>query len=85
MGICTWLVFGWIVGLIARAIFPGTQNMGFVRTSLLGIGGSFAGGLIQSLYFGGNWRIIQPSHFGGAIIGALALLLLGVLLSGSKS
>lgn len=78
MGLCGWIVFGFLVGLIARAIMPGTQRMGFLRTTLLGIGGSFAGGLIFSLLRGGDpfGRVLVPASFIGSIIGALLLLFL---------
>ncbi len=41
-----WIFFGFIVGLIARGLVPGKQPMGIFRTMMLGIGGSFLGGLI---------------------------------------
>ena len=37
------VIVGFVVGLIARAIMPGVQHMGFIATTLLGIGGSFVG------------------------------------------
>ena len=49
MGILLFIVFGFIVGLLARAIMPGTQKMGFVATTLLGIAGSFVGGFLVAL------------------------------------
>ena len=33
------IIIGFIIGLIARAIMPGAQNLGFIVTTLLGIGG----------------------------------------------
>ena len=33
---------GFVVGLVARAILPGTQNLGLVLTTVLGVAGSFA-------------------------------------------
>jgi len=44
------IIIGFIVGLIARAIMPGVQHLGFVATTLLGIGGSIVGGLIARLF-----------------------------------
>jgi len=44
------IIVGFIVGLIARAIMPGVQQMGFIMTTLLGIGGSIVGGLIGRLF-----------------------------------
>lgn len=44
MGIIGWIVFGFIVGLLARAIMPGRDSMGLIATTLLGIvGGLLAG------------------------------------------
>jgi uncharacterized membrane protein YeaQ/YmgE (transglycosylase-associated protein family) len=43
------IIVGFVVGLIARAVMPGVQHMGFILTTLLGIGGSFVGGLIGRL------------------------------------
>ncbi len=40
------IILGFIVGLLARAILPGAQHMGFIATTILGIVGSFVGGLI---------------------------------------
>jgi hypothetical protein len=33
------IIIGFIIGLIARAIMPGVQHLGFIMTTLLGIGG----------------------------------------------
>ena len=43
------LIVGFVVGLIARAVMPGAQSMGFILTSVIGIVGSFVGGFIGSL------------------------------------
>jgi uncharacterized membrane protein YeaQ/YmgE (transglycosylase-associated protein family) len=69
------IIVGFIVGLIARAIMPGIQHLGFVATTLLGIGGSIVGGLIGRLFS----RPVPGSSFHPAglimsIIGALILL-----------
>jgi uncharacterized membrane protein YeaQ/YmgE (transglycosylase-associated protein family) len=44
------IIVGFIVGLIARAVMPGVQHLGFIMTTLLGIGGSIVGGLIGRLF-----------------------------------
>ncbi len=74
MGVCGWIVFGFLAGLVARALFPGEQPMGFVRTTLLGVGGSFLGGAIASVLFGHPIWHLHPSGFIGAVIGSLLLL-----------
>ena len=44
------IIVGFIVGLIARALVPGADKMGFLATTLLGILGSVVGGLIARLF-----------------------------------
>lgn len=73
-GICGWILFGFLVGLVARALMPGEQKMGFVRTTLLGVGGSFVGGALASL-LRGRLFVFHPADFIGAVIGAVLLLL----------
>lgn len=50
--IISWIVIGFIVGLIARAVLPGRQSLGFWKTSGLGIAGALVGGLISWLFNG---------------------------------
>ncbi|HSD22193.1 MAG TPA: GlsB/YeaQ/YmgE family stress response membrane protein [Anaeromyxobacter sp.] len=76
MGILAWIVFGFIIGLLARAVVPGKQGMGLVMTTLLGIAGSLIGGLVASALTGGNATGFQPSGFIGSLIGAVVLLLI---------
>jgi uncharacterized membrane protein YeaQ/YmgE (transglycosylase-associated protein family) len=45
-----YIIVGFIVGLIARAIMSGAQHLGFIMTTLLGIAGSIVGGLIGRLF-----------------------------------
>jgi uncharacterized membrane protein YeaQ/YmgE (transglycosylase-associated protein family) len=69
------IIVGFIIGLIARAIMPGAQHLGFILTALLGIGGSIVGGLIARLF--SKPKEGQPFHPAGifmSIIGALILL-----------
>jgi uncharacterized membrane protein YeaQ/YmgE (transglycosylase-associated protein family) len=40
-----YIIVGFIIGLIARALMPGAQHLGLILTTLLGIGGSIIGGL----------------------------------------
>ena len=65
-------VVGFGVGLIARAVLPGTQSLGIVRTAVLGIAGSFAAGFVgQAL---GLYSAGQGAGFIGSVIGAIVLL-----------
>ena len=76
-GLCSWIILGFVAGLIGRAIMPGRQAMGFIATTLLGIAGSFMGGFLASVLFGHGWRVLHPSGFIGAIVGSVVLLALG--------
>ncbi|MFZ2219917.1 MAG: GlsB/YeaQ/YmgE family stress response membrane protein [Rhodoferax sp.] len=70
-----WLIIiGFVVGLIARAILPGDQKIGFVLTALLGIAGSFVAnfaGQFLGLYAAGS-----NAGFVASVLGALVLLVL---------
>jgi uncharacterized membrane protein YeaQ/YmgE (transglycosylase-associated protein family) len=74
MSLLLFLVFGFIVGLIARAILPGKQSLSLLWTTLLGVAGSFVGGFLWSLIF--NYRVtdLHPSGFIGSILGAMLVL-----------
>lgn len=72
------IIIGFIVGLIARAIMPGKDIMGFIMTTLLGIGGAFIGKFIgQGL---GLYHEAEPAGFFMSIFGAVILLFLYHLL-----
>lgn len=81
MAILGWLIFGLVVGLIARAIMPGRQSMGFVGTALLGIAGSLLGGFVASSLSGDPMNRLAGSGALGSVIGAIVLLALGAMLS----
>lgn len=71
------IIIGFVVGLIARAIMPGAQNLGLIMTTLIGVGGSILGGLIGRLF--SKPEPGTPFHPAGiimSIIGALILLFL---------
>ncbi|HVJ28634.1 MAG TPA: GlsB/YeaQ/YmgE family stress response membrane protein [Vicinamibacterales bacterium] len=46
MGILTWILFGLVVGIIAKLLMPGRDPGGFIVTILLGIAGALLGGFI---------------------------------------
>jgi len=71
-----WMILvGFIIGLIARAIMPGVDHMGFWMTSLIGIGGSLVGGLIGMVISRpAPVAMFHPAGFLLSIVGAIALL-----------
>ena len=75
--VCSALIWGFIAGLIARALMPGEQRMGFWQTSILGIAGSLLGGFAAALLTGRNPLIPHFASLIGSVLGALVLLGLG--------
>lgn len=72
--ILTWLAFGFVVGLLARALMPGSQPAGFLGTVALGILGSFLGGFVASLLGGYPLLELRTAGFIGSLVGALVIL-----------
>jgi uncharacterized membrane protein YeaQ/YmgE (transglycosylase-associated protein family) len=69
------IIVGFIVGWIAKKIMPGVENLSFLWTMLLGIGGSIVGGLIARLFSKPEpGSSFHPAGFIMSIIGALILL-----------
>lgn len=74
MGILGWILFGFVVGLIARAIMPGRDPLGLIGTTVLGIVGALLGGWIgQAL---GWYGPEDGAGFIAATLGAIALLMI---------
>ena len=69
-----WIVFGLVVGFIARALVPGRDDIGVWKTIALGVLGSVVGGLIFGLLTVGI-RGFQPTGWIGSVIGAVVVLL----------
>lgn len=72
------LVVGIIAGYLARLLVPGRDNIGFGRTVLLGIVGSFIGGFLGYILFGEDFDEggLQAAGILGSIIGAVIALLI---------
>ena len=69
-----WIVFGLIVGIIAKFLMPGRDPGGFIITTLLGIAGALVGGYLGrllNLYGEGD-----PVGFTMAVLGSIVLLLI---------
>jgi uncharacterized membrane protein YeaQ/YmgE (transglycosylase-associated protein family) len=81
MNIIGWLLFGLVVGAIAKFLMPGRDPGGWIVTILLGIAGSFVGGFLASM-LGHNE---QSAGWIGSIIGAIALLFIYRLFVGRRA
>ena len=73
-GIIGWIVFGLVVGAIAKLVMPGKDPGGFIVTILLGIVGAVLGGWIGRALnmYGPN----EPAGFVMALVGAVVVLAL---------
>ena len=76
MGILAFILFGLVIGLVARALMPGRQSMGLVPTTLLGMTGSFVGGLVGSVIQGGRMFELHSAGIIGSLLGALLVMFL---------
>jgi uncharacterized membrane protein YeaQ/YmgE (transglycosylase-associated protein family) len=74
MGILSWILFGLVVGVIAKLLMPGRDPGGFVVTILLGIAGALVGGFVGRAmgFYGEN----QGAGWIMSILGAIVLLAL---------
>jgi uncharacterized membrane protein YeaQ/YmgE (transglycosylase-associated protein family) len=73
-GIIGWIVFGLIVGIVAKLLMPGKDPGGFIITILLGVAGAVLGGLIGQML--GLYGPGEPAGFIMSVIGAVLLLFL---------
>jgi uncharacterized membrane protein YeaQ/YmgE (transglycosylase-associated protein family) len=74
MSIILFLVFGLVVGFLARALMPGRQKMGFLMTALLGVAGSFIGGFLTALITDERVTDLNAAGLIGSVIGAMLVL-----------
>ena len=84
MSFVLWVLFGLIVGVIAKLLTPGREPGGFVLTALLGIAGALVGGFL------GRALGIYPSYqstggFFMSILGAVILLGLYNIATGPRA
>lgn len=70
------IVAGLIIGVLARLVKPGKQNLGVVATLLLGLAGSVVGGLVASIL--GTGSIFELNVLGFVVAVAAAVALIGV-------
>jgi uncharacterized membrane protein YeaQ/YmgE (transglycosylase-associated protein family) len=72
--IISMIIVGFIVGVIARFLYPGAVNLGFWATSVIGIVGSLVGGVIGGLVFRSPEGRFHPAGWFLSIVGALLVL-----------
>jgi len=72
MHILIWILFGLIVGVVAKFLMPGRDPGGFVITIVRGIVGAFVGGFVGRML--GWYRDGDPVGFVMAVLGAIVVL-----------
>jgi uncharacterized membrane protein YeaQ/YmgE (transglycosylase-associated protein family) len=90
LAIIGWIVFGLIVGLIAKAIMPGKDPGGFIVTTLLGIVGAVIGGWVGSALLGygdatASGDVTRPGFIMSlvlSVVGAIIVLAVYRLIAG---
>lgn len=78
-----WILFGLVVGIIAKLLMPGRDPGGFVITILLGIAGALLGGFVGRAI--GLYGPGQSAGFFMALLGAIILLAIYRLVAGRSA
>ena len=72
-----YIIVGFVVGLVARAVMPGAQGMGLIMTTVLGVVGGVLGGFIGRLFSKPEpGSAFHPAGFIMSVIGAVIVLFL---------
>lgn len=74
MGILAWILFGLVIGVIAKLLMPGRDPGGFIVTILLGVAGALLGGFLGRML--GFYGPDQAAGWLMSILGAVILLAL---------
>lgn len=73
----TFIVIGFLAGWIGRVLVRGSGISGFLRTTLVGMAGSFVGGFLGYVLFGHDLDegALQVSGIVGSVLGSVLVLL----------
>ena len=82
-GIFWTIVLGFVIGVFAKFLHPGKENMGFIATVLLGVGGSCLAGIIGQYL--GWYQAGEGAGFIASVIVAIVLLVIYGKLCRAKS
>jgi len=74
MSIIGVIIVGFLVGVLARWFYPGVVEMGWVMTTVLGIAGSFLGGLLSSVLFKSPDGNFHPAGWFLSVVGAMIII-----------
>lgn len=79
MGIVWTILIGFVVGLIARAVLPGKQTMGFIITTVLGVVGALLATFLGQAV--GWYEAGAGAGFIASVVGAIIVLLIYGMIS----
>jgi uncharacterized membrane protein YeaQ/YmgE (transglycosylase-associated protein family) len=82
MGVLGWIIFGLIVGALAKLVMPGRDPGGIIVTMLLGIAGALLGGFVGRAL--GLYEAGEPAGFIMSFIGAVVLLVIYRMMVGRR-
>jgi uncharacterized membrane protein YeaQ/YmgE (transglycosylase-associated protein family) len=82
MGVLGWILFGLVVGALAKLVMPGRDPGGIIVTILLGIVGALIGGFLGRAL--GLYRPDEPAGFFGAFVGAILVLVVYRVATGRR-
>ena len=87
MSIIGWILLGLLAGVIAKRIMPGSESIGIILTTLLGIVGALLGGFLAMVLGLGDPidEFFDISTWVAAIIGALIIIFAWNLVSGRRT
>ena len=83
-GIFWTIVLGFVIGVLAKFLHPGKENMGFIATILLGIAGSFLAGVIGQ-YLGWYQAGEGAGFIASVVVAILLLFIVGKVRGGGQS
>ncbi len=86
MGFLGWILIGFIMGAIARAVLPGKAGGGWVVTLLVGVLGALLGGWLASVLFDvdTNDSFFSFTTWFWAFVGSLLVLVVAGVVTGRK-
>ena len=72
-----WMGLGLGVGVVAKIVIPGSENMGWIRTIMVGLIGTFLGNYIAPKMF--DWPTYDPFSLPGLGIGIAGAIVFVVI------
>jgi len=82
MGVLWTIILGFVIGVVAKLLHPGKDNMGFIMTILLGVAGSLLAGLIGEAL---DWyKAGEGAGFIASVVVAIILLVIYGKIKGNK-